>query len=109
MASFFYATHFYNIKLNSFFYYYVEEVMMRDDLEPMYHRLGYEEGFDPSEVLYSLQRKILTDTRATTSATIRAEWKEIFGEGGVLDFFPHVWLYFTDKMDKLQMFSLASS
>lgn len=61
--------------------------MMREDLEYMYQGLIYEEGFGPGEVLCSLQRKKLIDTRIIVSVINYMERKEIFGEGKVHSFF----------------------
>lgn len=64
-----------------------EEVKMREDLKSMSQGLCYKEGFGPNKVLSSIQRKKLIDTCVIVSVADCAKRKEIFGEGGVLEFF----------------------
>lgn len=97
----------YNIQLNSLI---VEKVMLRKDLESLYHGLGYEEVFGPEEMSLSYHRKKSIDNCAIVIEVSRTERKEIFGEDGVLGFFLTCVLVLVDKMDSFhKLYVIATS
>lgn len=73
------------------------------DLKFMHQSVGYVAWFGPGNMSSSLKREKWIDICTIMSLSNRMERNMIFGEGEVLDFFWHVWLYLLDNMDKLQM------